>query len=98
MYNWWLLEKDLLDKMEHVIIPRFQEAGEPYTNLYRLPLTRYMSKYKKHGSHYTASNIGVIELKGNPFPEIEPLEEERVDAMYEYVRNRLRIPEPIEKK
>uniref|UniRef100_A0AC34Q2A6 Large ribosomal subunit protein bL17m n=1 Tax=Panagrolaimus sp. JU765 TaxID=591449 RepID=A0AC34Q2A6_9BILA len=92
MYDWWLLEKDLLDKMKHVLIPRFTGAEEPYTNLFRLQFMQYQSKVRKHGAYHVSHHVGVIEIKGNPFPPIDGLESERVEAMYEFVRNRLKIP------
>ncbi|KAE9556527.1 hypothetical protein FO519_000221 [Halicephalobus sp. NKZ332] len=98
MYNWWLLEKDLLDKMEHVLIPRFSGMAEPYTNLFRLPTMRYTTKTRPRRTYYTIAPVGVLELKGNPFPPIDALEEERVEGMYEFVRNRLKIPKEKETK
>uniref|UniRef100_A0A914QAN8 Large ribosomal subunit protein bL17m n=1 Tax=Panagrolaimus davidi TaxID=227884 RepID=A0A914QAN8_9BILA len=89
MMNWWLMEKDLLDKMEHVIIPRFKEMEEPYTNLFRLPRTRYVTLKMPRNERYQTAYIGVIELKGNPFPEIGYLENERLDAIYEFVKSRI---------
>uniref|UniRef100_A0A7E4ZQL1 Large ribosomal subunit protein bL17m n=1 Tax=Panagrellus redivivus TaxID=6233 RepID=A0A7E4ZQL1_PANRE len=72
MMQWWLLEKDLVDKMEHVIVPRFQEApiNEPYTNLFNLPFTRYENRVRGKRIHYNARPLAVIEIKGNPYPEI----------------------------
>ena len=64
MMNWWLLEKDLIDKMETILIPRFADIEEPYTNLFRLPKMNYLSSDRGPRQKFTTSHIAVIELKG----------------------------------
>uniref|UniRef100_A0A914D935 Large ribosomal subunit protein bL17m n=1 Tax=Acrobeloides nanus TaxID=290746 RepID=A0A914D935_9BILA len=80
MMNWWLLEKDLITKMFQLLVPRFEKMphDEPYTSIYRLPNMRLPSLSLNGSKKYKQYEIAVLELKGNPFPSIQPLEEERL--------------------
>ncbi|CAJ0579667.1 unnamed protein product, partial [Mesorhabditis spiculigera] len=83
MMDWWLLEKDLVEKMYKVIVPRFKEAEGPYTSLFRLPdqlLTQRLRGGRPHWKHY---QIGVLEIDGNPFPPIKQNDVARSDPFVE---------------
>uniref|UniRef100_F1LDP7 Large ribosomal subunit protein bL17m n=1 Tax=Ascaris suum TaxID=6253 RepID=F1LDP7_ASCSU len=70
MVDWWLIEGDLREKFFDVLVPRFAHDPGPYTALYRLPNERLESYIRKKRIFYNIFKIGVLELKGNPFPPV----------------------------
>ncbi|VDN60002.1 unnamed protein product [Dracunculus medinensis] len=70
MMEWWITEGDLKEKMSDVIVPRLRELDSPYTLLYRLPSLSLQSRIFKRNSYYRYYDIGVLEIKGNPFPPV----------------------------
>ncbi|KAI1725459.1 ribosomal protein l17 domain-containing protein [Ditylenchus destructor] len=90
MMKWWLIEEDNLDKMFNILIPRYKDdkIKEPWTAIYRLPKMR-LKKSTGNGVRVFVNDIAVLELKGNPFPSIEPIENERLETMKEYVKSQI---------
>jgi len=89
MMKWWFIEQDVLDKMFDILVPRFRSysTNQPYTNIYRLPKLRLkLSNRSLGGGRWGALEIAVLELKGNPFPELEPLEQQRRKKLIEVVK------------
>lgn len=62
MANYWLLEKDLVHKLFKVLAPRYRNCTTSFTQMHILP-----SVYPGHGGA-----LGILELKGNPWPPVEP--------------------------
>uniref|UniRef100_A0A915MYH8 Large ribosomal subunit protein bL17m n=1 Tax=Meloidogyne javanica TaxID=6303 RepID=A0A915MYH8_MELJA len=90
MFDWWFPEKDLIDKMFNVFVPRFEDypIDEPYTSIFRLPSIRAEIRNGKKVL-YMRYSIAVLELKGNPYPSMETLEENRRKNLTEFVKNEL---------
>uniref|UniRef100_A0AC35U2A9 39S ribosomal protein L17, mitochondrial n=1 Tax=Rhabditophanes sp. KR3021 TaxID=114890 RepID=A0AC35U2A9_9BILA len=72
MMQFWLMESDLHKKMEAVLIPRFKSEfpEEPFTSIYKLPRLRFEGFIQKKRIFWRNESIGVLELNGNPFPEV----------------------------
>ncbi|KAL7075576.1 hypothetical protein ACQ4LE_005227 [Meloidogyne hapla] len=90
MFDWWFTEKDLIDKMFRVYVPRFEDypIDEPYTFIYRLPTVRVPITNRKK-VEFKRYSIAVLELKGNPYPSMETLEENRRKNLVEYTKNEM---------
>lgn len=63
MANFWITEKQYIHKLFKVIVPRLQNCPLTYTRLYKAP---------KEYPNITFWNRAVLELRGNPFPELKP--------------------------
>ncbi|CAD6199356.1 unnamed protein product [Caenorhabditis auriculariae] len=70
MMEWWLPEKDLIDKMNEVIVPRFAEREGPFTSIYRLPKKRLQQFIQNKREVWKRYDIAVLEIDGNPFPPV----------------------------
>ncbi|KAL4229606.1 54S ribosomal protein L17 mitochondrial [Mactra antiquata] len=66
MADEWLLEKDLVHKLFKVLAPRYQQYATAFTSVHLLP-----AEYPGQGRFKA-----VLELKGNPYPDIIPRERE----------------------
>lgn len=64
MMEWWFVERDLLDKMFNIIVPRFATAQEPFTSLYLLPRIRALCYAHKKARKWSSFDVGVLELNG----------------------------------
>jgi len=60
--DYWLLEKDLVHKLFKVLVPRFSAHHSSFTALHR----------KANDYVNQDSNSAVLELKGNPYPPVNP--------------------------
>lgn len=63
MANFWITEKQYIHKLFKVIVPRLQNCPLSYTRLYKAP-----KDYQVH----TYWDRAVLELRGNPFPALNP--------------------------
>lgn len=61
MANYWLTEKQLVHKLFKVLAVRYKDSTESYTKLYKAPNIYPGPFYER----------AVLELKGNPFPQLE---------------------------
>lgn len=91
MYEWWFVEQDLLDKMVGLLIPRYRSypMEEPYTNIYRLPAQTMIMRNYGLRPKYQLVELGVLELKGNPFPSLDKLEKTRQNNLLGFAKSRL---------
>lgn len=64
MIDWWIIEKDLKEKLFDILIPRFKDAPEPYTSLYSLPKIHVKTGSGKRQEFFKQIKIGVLELNG----------------------------------
>ncbi|CAE1278183.1 RP-L17 [Acanthosepion pharaonis] len=62
--NYWLLEKDLVQKLFNVLAPRYSNYTTSFTQMHVLPCA-----YPGPGG-----TLGILELKGNPWPSVLPKE------------------------
>ncbi|XP_050442583.1 39S ribosomal protein L17, mitochondrial [Adelges cooleyi] len=67
MADFWIEEKQLIHKLFKVLVPRYVDYNTSYTMLYRAP--KAYPEIVLPGS--------VLELKGNPFPSILPLQSDK---------------------
>lgn len=58
--DYWLLEKDLVHKLFKVLVPRYENSRSSYTQMHYAPKPKIARVLKKV----------VLELKGNPYPEL----------------------------
>ncbi|VDD87170.1 unnamed protein product [Enterobius vermicularis] len=101
MTDWWVVEEDLRKKLFDVLVPRFRNLGEPYTDLYTLPKERSILYIRRKNIKSRAAEIGVLELKGNPYP---PVIKEAPDhsslllniLLKNAIRKRFAVPDLIE--
>uniref|UniRef100_A0A915DDV0 Large ribosomal subunit protein bL17m n=1 Tax=Ditylenchus dipsaci TaxID=166011 RepID=A0A915DDV0_9BILA len=94
MMKWWLIEQDNLDKMVDILLPRFSEMQEPYTAIYQLPRMRVPAKVIGHkATHWNQYDIAVLELNGNPFPSLDPLQARRREMLKEIVKTQKLVRE-----
>lgn len=63
MANFWITEKQYIHKLFKVIVPRLQNCPLSYTRLYKAP---------KIYPDVIYWDRAVLELRGNPFPELKP--------------------------
>lgn len=63
MANFWITEKQYIHKLFKVIVPRLQNCPLSYTRMYKAP---------KIYPNYALWDRAVLELRGNPFPELKP--------------------------
>jgi len=92
MFSWWFVEQDMMDKMFDILVPRYRNypIEEPYTNIYRLPSQTILSRETKPRPKYQYVEIGVLELKGSPYPSLEELEIHRKNSLVEFVKDKLK--------
>ncbi|XP_055331063.1 39S ribosomal protein L17, mitochondrial-like [Paramacrobiotus metropolitanus] len=97
LMDFWMNEKDLIHKVFKVFVPRYQKFDAPYTKLHKIPM---MNKQKQPMIR------GVLEMKGNPYPPVEPhpLQNRNslaniliAEAKKEYYLRKLKTPEEVNK-
>ncbi|KAI6176603.1 hypothetical protein M3Y97_00816200 [Aphelenchoides bicaudatus] len=93
MLRWWFMQPFLIDKFFGEIVPRLKDTPEPYTFLIKLPRQRLLSYSDSRISHYHHTTLGSLEINGNRFPDIRKLEENRQEALKEYVRKHADVKE-----
>uniref|UniRef100_A0A0N5AI39 Large ribosomal subunit protein bL17m n=1 Tax=Syphacia muris TaxID=451379 RepID=A0A0N5AI39_9BILA len=64
MTDWWVAEEDMREKLRDVLIPRFSNIEEPFTNLYALPKESFTSYKRGRHEKYRIAELGLLELKG----------------------------------
>lgn len=68
MFEWWLIEKDVHDKMIFEIIPRCAELNsEPFSSLYILPKIRLPQRINVETVFWAQWDIGILEINGKIF-------------------------------
>ncbi|KAG0728714.1 39S ribosomal protein L17, mitochondrial [Chionoecetes opilio] len=91
MANYWLNEKQLVHKLFKVLAVRYRDSTESYTKLHKAP-NKYPGFFREKA---------VLELKGNPFPPLEPNNSSRnwihnillEEAHQEYIKKKLKEEE-----
>ncbi|XP_031638491.1 39S ribosomal protein L17, mitochondrial [Contarinia nasturtii] len=63
MANFWITEKQYIHKLFKVIVPRLQNCPLSYTRMYKAPKTY---------PDITYWDRAVLELRGNPYPDLKP--------------------------
>ncbi|CAI4228899.1 unnamed protein product [Auanema sp. JU1783] len=75
MMEWWLPEKDLITKMNEVIVPRFVDKEGPFTSIYRLPTQRLQQFIQNKREYWKRYDIAVLEIDGHPYPSVDCFEQ-----------------------